>query len=93
MRLPGSDGLDLEARQLLGQGQRGDVRDPLVTLCGVKRREVVSGATSRHATSCTVTPVERKHLPQVVFEAGNSLVQTQLVELVVAARQDFAGFG
>lgn len=32
VRLPWSYGPDLEARQLLYQGQCGDVRDPLVTL-------------------------------------------------------------
>lgn len=91
MRLPRSDALDLEARQLLGQGQRGGVRDPLVALCGVKKRELIRRTTSRLATSCTVTLVKSEHLPQVVFEAGDPLVQTQFVELVVATRQNFAG--
>lgn len=90
MRLPRSDGLDLKARQLLGQGQRGDVRDPLVALRSEEERP---GQESNLTPpmSCTVTLVKHKHLPQVVLEAGDALVQTQLVELVVATRQNFAG--
>lgn len=94
MRLPRSDGLDLKARQLLCQGQRGDVRDPLVTL--VRSEDERTCKQSDLTLRCRVATLhffKDKHLPQVVFEAGDSLVQTQFVELVVATRQDFAGFG
>lgn len=91
MRLPWSYDPDLEARQLLYQGQRGDVRDPLVALVwqtwGQKKKKAFMSTAAKAGAQAYYyynTLNTAHYLSRMVFDSRDSLVQPQLVEFIVS---------